>query len=528
MRLQVVPWYSESEWISVRNQILSSSKTNWEEAKARIYCWKARVERLPAGVETTLCLLQAKLSPASPEMDPSIRLTLSAAVIRFLNHLSHIGKHRYNCDTFDEAVIKLGIPNWLIGLRHEATHGSMTNMDLLCSGLDFCWNWICINYWSSDPDVIDSDLNEEEDNNEMQVEGDSEEEDESDERLSPALECYFYLSIYKIWKTKRVDALKDQPELFDHLQSLWNKATTTLQEGRSSKKRRKKEIFQNLFIKEAINVMRIVIFDAAGKDINKFIDILLSEHLLFPQLDILRSLLKENQLDKSIVLYQDLPPSLIEIWNEAIKFISDNKMLSDLFMCLVKNLDGVTDVPRYIRAMSCGWILEIARSIVPSENGHESLKLPFPEYFNDFVSHCVLFPNEFSQYYIETVFQLRNPRWTPEKEVQVLKMIEAYHNTSVELEDDYVPKFTVAEFDDSKWKPAEEINWSEYPLGHMFGREFEFHVPLDVRKKLALNVEDFPPSTIFEFGKVNWVNNSIEYVSLESTNHVRSDTPSSL
>ena len=39
------------------------------------------------------------------------------------------------------------IPDWVVQLRHETTHGHMSSLETLKLGLDFALQWVIKNYW---------------------------------------------------------------------------------------------------------------------------------------------------------------------------------------------------------------------------------------------------------------------------------------------------------------------------------------------------------------------------------------------
>ena len=162
-----------------------------------IQVWGARGGRLPAGVETTHSLLVAiTTTPHTP-------LSLATAVNRFLNHVSHLAMNMWGLSKLHEAGAMLAVPEWLVELRHETTHGQMPGLTVLRAAVQFGLAWLDVHYWGEDG------------RGQVVVAGGQEEE------VHKLLECYMYLKVYQVWGTERMSELQGQEEVWNHLQELW-------------------------------------------------------------------------------------------------------------------------------------------------------------------------------------------------------------------------------------------------------------------------------------------------------------------
>ena len=125
----------------------------FQRAVEEIMIWKSRTDRLAAGVETTLCLLLGALAHANIAVqqdvtgDAHVCLTLATAVNRFLNLISHTGFNLLGLTKYYDVAERFGIPDWIVEVRHETTHGHMPSKELLLDALAFCLKWINQNYW---------------------------------------------------------------------------------------------------------------------------------------------------------------------------------------------------------------------------------------------------------------------------------------------------------------------------------------------------------------------------------------------
>ena len=50
---------------------------------------------------------------------------------------------------------EIGIPDWLVDLRHESTHASLPSMQILEAGLGVALQWLKTNYWEKTFQSID-------------------------------------------------------------------------------------------------------------------------------------------------------------------------------------------------------------------------------------------------------------------------------------------------------------------------------------------------------------------------------------
>jgi len=275
--LTVTPWSSWEEWRVVRELVIAKDK----EALKYINVWAARVSRLPAGVEATLSLLTANTASSQTP------LLLGTAVNRFLNHVSHLAMNLWGLTKLHEAGARLSVPEWLVELRHETTHGQMPCLTILQAAVEFGLSWLTVHYWT--------------DNKEEAVD-DSSQEDE----LHKLLECYMYLKLYHIWGTVRMAELQSQCEVWDHLKDLWQ----VVKGGHQ---------LAELSVKQAVGLVKTEVCNMCeGEDgIEHLASILVENDLLVPEKDFLESL----EEDKGIGNEVNVPTQLVMIWSDFIQLI---------------------------------------------------------------------------------------------------------------------------------------------------------------------------------------------------------------
>ena len=297
--LSETAWYNWEEWERVRDLVAGRDA----RALDMMAVWRSRVARLPAGVETTLALLQADTArPHSP-------LSLGTAVNRFLNHISHLGMNTWGLTKLHEAAEKVGVPEWVVQVRHETTHGTMPSLTVLRAALEFSLSWLETNYWNSSQHFFPARPN-----------SDSEEEAGG---LHTLLELYQYLKLYQVWGTERMSELESQTEVWSHLSGQWTTVTVARPAHLAS-----------LSVKQAVGRIKTDICSLLDRDSTKLevmVDMLVREELLVPGRDFLDSLESEGSEGEV-----DVPVQLIQIWSEFLSIVERQGGLLGLISRLVE------------------------------------------------------------------------------------------------------------------------------------------------------------------------------------------------
>ena len=143
MNSVVVAWAEGSEFAAVADWVLSGEAGKMRRAKRTLKNWQLRSDRLPAGAETSLYLIEAVLAVHDGDRHPdSLSLILASAINRFLNLVAHIAERKFDLSKYYDVAQRFSIPEWVVRVRHETTHGTMPGLETLKLGLDFCMEWI--------------------------------------------------------------------------------------------------------------------------------------------------------------------------------------------------------------------------------------------------------------------------------------------------------------------------------------------------------------------------------------------------
>ena len=190
-----VPWHDVWEWETVGRALLSvdqhdenggsptnSTVMNVEEALKRVEVWKYRIPHLPHSVESTAALVAvlwrhkqqqsslrviAEQTPAKCAVmlmdstvdahsmeaptDDTLRLAYAAAIVRTINGLVDVYQQSRAVATSvaNLATTRLGLPGWLVDVRHAATHNQLPTLPVLHLAAVTLLQYLRASYWEA-------------------------------------------------------------------------------------------------------------------------------------------------------------------------------------------------------------------------------------------------------------------------------------------------------------------------------------------------------------------------------------------
>ncbi|XP_065221343.1 uncharacterized protein LOC135846278 [Planococcus citri] len=155
--VSVVPWFCKEEWEFCRNNLFGSDVTMKKKAVEHLYIWKTRCSNLPMGVECTLVLMDTRLQDLQSDGDETrvlnrmnLELLYSMAVTKFVNFVTDSCVGNRSATTLQDVAKELGIPAWIVDLRHKAAHNaSCLSLTSLREATDFCLKWLYDEYWAN-------------------------------------------------------------------------------------------------------------------------------------------------------------------------------------------------------------------------------------------------------------------------------------------------------------------------------------------------------------------------------------------
>ncbi|KAJ7275427.1 Las1-like-domain-containing protein [Mycena haematopus] len=146
-----VPWTSTAELEQLCSWIFTDESDLESKIKAinRLSAWRA-ITSLPHALESTLALLSALIQDA-PDAHPSSYLSLrhsyAAAIIRLVNGLVDPLQLGAYARSIASIANQLGLPPWLVELRHAATHEDLPSLELLRQAARESMVWLLHNYF---------------------------------------------------------------------------------------------------------------------------------------------------------------------------------------------------------------------------------------------------------------------------------------------------------------------------------------------------------------------------------------------
>ena len=115
----------------------------------RVAAWRSRsAGKLPLAIECTANLVSAQLVLDNVG-EVQGRLTLAMAIVRFVNGMADQVQKGKFARSVQSIADEIGLPDWLVDLRHEATHASLPSMETLQSGLHVSLSWLQEEYWQA-------------------------------------------------------------------------------------------------------------------------------------------------------------------------------------------------------------------------------------------------------------------------------------------------------------------------------------------------------------------------------------------
>jgi hypothetical protein len=77
-----------------------------------------------------------------------VKLMYSLAIVRFVNGLVDLEQRRVVAQSVLSLADRLGIPLWLVDLRHQATHDSLPSVPILRMAAETAVDWLRDHYWT--------------------------------------------------------------------------------------------------------------------------------------------------------------------------------------------------------------------------------------------------------------------------------------------------------------------------------------------------------------------------------------------
>ena len=142
------PWADWSEWAFVRESLLPPGGRVGEALEV-VEMWRSR-GGLPHAVDSTALLVEVMLRDREGlRSESELRLAYAMVVVRTVNGLVDPSQQGYYAEPVSLLASRIGLPQWLVELRHDATHSQLPTLIVLRSAADCLLLWLNDNYWLS-------------------------------------------------------------------------------------------------------------------------------------------------------------------------------------------------------------------------------------------------------------------------------------------------------------------------------------------------------------------------------------------
>ncbi|XP_043249297.1 ribosomal biogenesis protein LAS1L [Colletes gigas] len=383
--MKQVPWFSLTEWYEVYKQIYSNDTVEQTKACDTLLAWKARMPKLPLGVDCTLSIVQVCLRdrewspkinngelPISYENDLS--LMYSTTIMRFLNHISNLG-HTKHTSLFQIAK-QLNIPEWIVNLRHDTAHGhQLPSIGVLRIAINILLTWLHEEYWATEVKRMEQSM----------VTGESVKEVEETEEIqefSDLIELWTAVNLYIHAGYNLVSDIPD-PRLKETLQDLHLYASSLLEQNNENIENDKDNYRQDATDgikkdkKYKLVTAKVILLSEISRYLNKksipnkkdiVYNALLNSEAFLPSKDILQIFVQKETTVTDLENHI-LPLDMISFWKDIIFLLYEKEMMETIILELL-NLMNNEQVTKDRKLLASLWISSICYSFVKLDAAH--------------------------------------------------------------------------------------------------------------------------------------------------------------
>lgn len=160
----VVPWRDWAEWQHVHEALFSEDPYAQQRGISRVAAWRSRAQ-LPVAINATAQLAELQLHEqlaehhhhavgVSSRSHMELSLLYASVIVRCVNGLvdgSQTGSYAMAVSALAQ---RIGIPLWIVDLRHESTHNQLPSLPVLRFAAQHLLAWLRANYWHKQEEEI--------------------------------------------------------------------------------------------------------------------------------------------------------------------------------------------------------------------------------------------------------------------------------------------------------------------------------------------------------------------------------------
>ncbi|XP_014475096.1 PREDICTED: uncharacterized protein LOC106744673 isoform X2 [Dinoponera quadriceps] len=442
-----------------------------------------RIPKLPVGVDSTLSILQVCLRdrewttkidngelPMYCENDLS--LMYSTTIMRFLNHVSTIG-HTKQVSLFKIAQ-QLKIPEWIVGLRHNAAHGyELAPLGVLRIAINILLEWLHEEYWAPEALAMEQLCTKEDDT--LEVESDNTQAFKDLIELWTSVGLYIHAGYQLVSDIPDTELQITLQDLRTYVLSQRNRSLDDDKDEHMQVDKRNIENEKKYDLKatvQALLLSEISAYLSKNLSVHKQGDtickVLCENGTFLPNSDIMHIFLRKGRRKISSGR-KFIPTNMLQFWKDIIILLHKNNLLKALIFKLLNILDEEHEIKER-KIFAALWIntivysfiqLDIAQNVCRTmeynldESGKQlstkvliqrvmiyvhgkysylqnvlwidvSSTIPCFLFDINFVSKFLLRANEFSAEVIQSLLKFVKPKIDANTEKHLLNLLEIY------------------------------------------------------------------------------------------------------
>nr|XP_054753244.1 ribosomal biogenesis protein LAS1L-like [Lytechinus pictus] len=146
-----IPWRTKDEFERIYHKLFQGDPGEKKTAIDRISSWNSRYKKLPVAIICTKDLVELQLGmPAQQNGNTStFIMACTLAITRFVNLMTEEKQKFGRGMPVHEVAMTIGLPKWIVDIRHQGTHGHMPKHAILESALRFSLDWLKETFWEA-------------------------------------------------------------------------------------------------------------------------------------------------------------------------------------------------------------------------------------------------------------------------------------------------------------------------------------------------------------------------------------------
>lgn len=163
-RRTATPWQDWCEWQQVYTALFTDDDSEQQRALSRVAAWRSRTP-LPVAVSATAQLLELQLHErlarghhhgvgGASRSHLELSLQYASAVVRCVNGLVDSAQKGAYALAVSSLAMRIGIPLWIVDLRHESTHNQLPSLPVLRFAAQHLLAWLRAHYWLQQDELL--------------------------------------------------------------------------------------------------------------------------------------------------------------------------------------------------------------------------------------------------------------------------------------------------------------------------------------------------------------------------------------